>query len=359
MISSSHETTPIEAENLNNPSGIPFRADATMLDETAPASMEEVLAFGEDQENVHLGNDTSEMSNLYENQTWEEYEAMTRSDFFKSLPAHLRLRVQCLLDRPILDDHDPLLSDGFWVFADEEVRTWADEYGDTHGPQPIEYLVEPTGRGFVDHGDNVLTADRYCRRQSVNSDKERRMGKLPMDNWPEDVRALHEDFSKWLVRASDAKVLVYVGQQNKMFFFRTQMREWKGSFYEGQFTSQNVSLKYWIQFGADGYETEDSFEHLRFQPKYIGNSLAQIISDLIKAKGNAASVEVHAKKRARDEEKHECYEGIWTKLRNNRTNHPKAHLWRHDNKGLKDDNDCPMASILKDQSSYREPVRCI
>ncbi|KAF7507908.1 hypothetical protein GJ744_009942 [Endocarpon pusillum] len=42
---------------------------------------------------------------------------------------------------------DPLmLSESFWVFAEEEVQCWADEYGDTHEPQPMEYLVEPTGR---------------------------------------------------------------------------------------------------------------------------------------------------------------------------------------------------------------------
>ena len=49
-------------------------------------------------------------STFFGNQSWEEYETIIKSDFMRSVPEHLQLKVQAMLDRHVSEDSESFLS---------------------------------------------------------------------------------------------------------------------------------------------------------------------------------------------------------------------------------------------------------
>ncbi|KAI9836070.1 MAG: hypothetical protein M1819_001682 [Sarea resinae] len=139
-------------------------------------------------------------------------------------------------------ENDETLTEAFEQFARQEVAL---------SGQKVEHLVRPSGRltsplaillhwptlsasrpdnGEVsdptngclvrvltklDSATDVLMADYYCRRANKVPKSKISDSAVPMDAWSSESRAMHEGFTEWIIRSSQAKDWLVLGKANQ------------------------------------------------------------------------------------------------------------------------------------------------
>jgi len=85
-------------------------------------------------------------------------------------------------------------------------------FGTTADPgSPLTRLLMAKGASI----EGVIWLDTYARREDNLEEKLRKKGHVPMNYWPPEQKAMHEEFSDWVFESSEAKVWVICGSQNR------------------------------------------------------------------------------------------------------------------------------------------------
>jgi len=63
--------------------------------------------------------------------------------------------------------------------------------------------------------EGVIWLDTYAFREDNLEKNLRKKGYVPMNYWPPEQKAMHEEFSDWVFESSEAKVWVICGSQNR------------------------------------------------------------------------------------------------------------------------------------------------
>jgi hypothetical protein len=85
-------------------------------------------------------------------------------------------------------------------------------FGTTADPgSPLTRLLMAKGAPI----EGVIWLDTYARREDNLEEKLRKKGHVPMNYWPPEQKAMHEEFSDWIFESSEAKVWVICGSQNR------------------------------------------------------------------------------------------------------------------------------------------------